>query len=238
MELVAHKQNRFQLTEAGAAILAESQEIIDAIANLKNTAGDYTKTLKGPPRLGCNQAIASRLIGPMLPKITRRYPQIVPMIKLGNTDQIQQMLDRREIDFGIVMDDGEVGKLYQTEPIYRDTFVVVKSPHFDMNTWRDHLIVSRTQTGGMSDRYFREYKKAYGKSVTPKLVIASWQVIMDLAILRNVSITKIVRDSSQNPAKGEIIFSHPDTPVELCTDKTAALLDSLPQMQEILSNHG
>ena len=183
VELVLHKQNRFQLTEAGEAILAGSHELLESISRLKDVASGHTKTLKGPMRVGCNQAIASRLLGPMLLQIEAKYPALKPVIKLGNTDQIQQMIDNLEIDFGIVLNDGEVEKLYQTTKLYSGEFIVVKSPKFSKKNPLESLIVSRTRTGGMSERYFRAYKKAYGTVIEPKLVVSSWQVIMDLAIL-------------------------------------------------------
>ena len=182
VELVIHRQNCFQLTEAGEAVKAHSVSIFESLARLKDIAGSYGKGLRGPLRLGCNEAIASKLVGPMLPKITARYPDIQPSILLGNTDRIQKMIDQGEIDFGIVMDDGEVGKTYNTTIVYKGTFVVVKSPTFQEGSLKDHLIVSRTKAGGLSDRYVREYKKAYREMVTPKMIIPSWQVIMDLAV--------------------------------------------------------
>ncbi len=182
VELVIHKQNCFQLTEAGEAVKNHSVGVFESLDQLKEIAGEYGKGLRGPIRLGCNEAIASRLIGPMLPKIARQYPEIRPSILLGNTDSIQKMIDQGEVDFGIVMDDGEVHKLYKTAKAYSGTFVVVKSPKFKDGSLKDHLIVSRTKPGGLNDRYAREYKRAYGESIVPKMVIASWQVIMDLAI--------------------------------------------------------
>ena len=182
VELVIHKQNCFQLTEAGGAILTSSDDIFDSVKRLKEAAVEHGQNLRGPLRMGCNQAIASKIIGPMLPRIAASYPEVEPSISLGNTDQIQRMIDKREIDFGIVMDDGEVNKIYKTTRIYSGTFVVVKSPKFEDKNIGDNLIVSRTKPGGMSDHYTREYKKAYGQPTNPKMVVASWQVIMDLAI--------------------------------------------------------
>lgn len=182
VELVIHRQNCFQLTEAGEAVRDYSVSIFESLGRLKDIATDFGRGLRGPLRVGCNEAIASKLIGPLLPKIATRYPDIRPSISLGNTDHVQKQIDQGEIDFGIVMDDGEVGKLYTTRRLYSGTFVVVKSPTFAGGDIKDHLIVSRTKTGGLSDRYLREYKKAYGETISPKMVVASWQVIMDLAI--------------------------------------------------------
>lgn len=182
LELIIHKQNCFQLTEAGEAVRTHSIAIFESLNQLKDIASDFGKGLRGPLRLGCNEAIASKIIGPMLPQIAAKYPEIRPSILLGNTDLIQEMIDQGDIDFGVVMDDGEVSKLYNTTKVYTGTFVLVKSPKFQDGNIQDHLIVSRTKPGGLSDRYLREYKKAYGETITPKMVIGSWQVIMDLAI--------------------------------------------------------
>jgi DNA-binding transcriptional LysR family regulator len=92
------------------------------------------------------------------------------------------MLDRYEIDMGIVVDDGEVDKLYEKKGLYSGEFVVVKARTFTKENLLENVIVSRVQKGGLSERYAREFKKAYNKEFVPKLTIPNWQVIMDLAV--------------------------------------------------------
>ncbi|MCX6119669.1 MAG: LysR family transcriptional regulator [Proteobacteria bacterium] len=184
VELILHKQNTFQLTEAGQAILAQSSDVFISIQRLTILANDYSKGLRGPLRMGCNETIASKLIAPLMSKISETYPNVKPTLHLGNTDTIQRLIDENEIDFGIVMDDGEVEKSYQTRQIFKDYFVLVSAPNYFNKSIEDNLIVSRTKPGGMSDRYIREYKKCYKKNIVPKLVVTSWQVVMDLAIRR------------------------------------------------------
>ncbi len=181
-KLILHKQNHFQLTEVGEVVKNHCNAIFSSIDSLKELAKNYGGDLRGPLRLGCNEAIASKLIAPMLPKIAQKYPLLKPTVVLGNTDSIQKYIDSGEIDFGIVMADGEVDKHFKTKTIYTESFVLVKSPVLKNAEIADHLIVSRAKVGGMSDRYLKEYKKAYHQAITPKMVIGSWQVIMDLAI--------------------------------------------------------
>jgi DNA-binding transcriptional LysR family regulator len=180
--LIVHGKNRFQLTEAGRAVVAHGVDLFARMTQLKEIAVSHATSLKGPLRFGCNQAIASRLVAPMLAKIAARHPDVEPLIELGNTDQVQHLLDRGEIDFGIVMNDGEVGTRYRVTPIFADTFVVARSPHCRSMEPATSLIVSRTKKGGISHRYLDGYKRAYGRAIRPKLVVASWQVVMDLAI--------------------------------------------------------
>ena len=182
VELVIHRKNHFQLTEAGESILGKSQELFEQISELQLTASHHLNTLQGPLRFGCNQAIASHLLGPALVAMESTHPGIKPFIKLGNTDQIQQMLMKQELDFGIVVDDGEVENHFETKKIYSDKLLVVKSPHFKKKDLFKHLIVSRTQKGGFSQKFFRQFEKFHGEPLQPKLVVPSWQVIMDFAI--------------------------------------------------------
>jgi DNA-binding transcriptional LysR family regulator len=186
VELVVHRQNHFQLTEAGEAVVAKSSSVFESIANLQATAFDHVKTLHGPLRFGCNQAIASKLIAPALVAIEKEYPGIRPQLTIGNTDQIQYQIEAREIDFGIVVDDGEVGAWYRTQKIYRGALLVVKSPSLKNSGYAENplqnLIISRTQKGGLSHLFFAEYEKQYGAAITPKMIVPNWQVTMDLAI--------------------------------------------------------
>ena len=181
IELVIHRQNHFQLTEAGEAVLEKSIAIFEAVSNIKETAVSHSKTLRGPLRLGCNPSIASQLIAPALVHIEKMHPEVRPLIKLGNTDQIQRMIDSHEVDFGIVVDDGEVESVYQTQTIYTGKLIVVKSPKFKADSFKN-LIVSRVQKGGLSQSLFKEYERTHRQPLTPKMVVSSWQVIMDLAI--------------------------------------------------------
>lgn len=220
VELVLHKQNRFQLTEAGAAILEQSQDLLNSVATLKNAVVDLDKTLQGPLRIGCNQAIASKLIGPMLVDMEAQYPGIKPEIKLGNTDQVQNMIDNLEVDFGLVLRDGEVDFRYEIKTIYRGEFIVVKSPKLAAKNPLDSLIVSRTRKGGQSQKYFEEYKKAYGKPIEPKMVVSSWQVIMDLALAGYGAalVPRFVCDDDLKRGTLTIVkHKVKSTPFELCT---------------------
>lgn len=181
VQLILHKKNSFQLTEAAEALKESCKEILQSVQNLKQSARNLTSEYIGPLRFGCNESIASKIIGPMLTRIEARFPKINPTILLGNTDKIQKLIMSGDIDFGIVMNDGEVSKFYKIIPIFEGTFTVVKSPSFSKDL-TNNLIVSRVKPGGMSERFIRAYKAAYGITLKPKIVVASWQVIMDLAI--------------------------------------------------------
>jgi DNA-binding transcriptional LysR family regulator len=182
VELTLHRQNHFQLTEAGEAVLERSRGVFDGIAGMRDAANRYHKTFHGPLRFGCNQAIAGRLIGPALVRLEAKYPGIRPEIEIGNTDHIQRKLDERAVDFGIVVDDGEVGDHYQTRKIYTGKLVIVKSPRFRPADPLRHLIVSRIQKGSLSGKFSREYEKAYGERIAPKLIVSGWQVLLDFAL--------------------------------------------------------
>src|SRR4051812_28656761 len=80
VELVIHRQNHFQLTEAGLAIFGKSHAIFEEISNLDEIASMHLKTLRGPLRLGCNQAIASHLLAPKFAKLEAKHPHIRPEI--------------------------------------------------------------------------------------------------------------------------------------------------------------
>jgi DNA-binding transcriptional LysR family regulator len=67
---------------------------------------------------------------PRSSRYQKKYPEIKPQLKMGNTDLIQRMVDSREIDYGIVVDEGEVGAIYQTQKIYTTKLLIVKSPRF------------------------------------------------------------------------------------------------------------
>ena len=63
------------------------------------------------------------------------------------------MIDSREVDFGIVVDDGEVGRVYEVKKLHTDVLLVVQSPKkMKGKSTFDNLIISRTQKGGLSQR--------------------------------------------------------------------------------------
>ena len=241
VELVIHGKNHFQLTEAGEAVLNKSSAVFEAVSELRHLASEYLNVYRGPLRLACNQAIASRLIAPALTQIGSKYPEITPVLKLGNTDQVQRMIDDQEVDFGVVVDDGEIGHLYESQKVSRGRVLVVKSPKLREKNPLEHLVVSRIQKGGLSEKYFQAYEKAYGRTLTPKLIVPSWQVIMDLAIAGYgcALVPEFLCVEALSTGKLEIV-NHKVKPVsfELCTivSKKRALPKNARALLEFLKS--
>ncbi|MDA9951674.1 LysR family transcriptional regulator [Oligoflexaceae bacterium] len=218
--LLVHGHNSFQLTETGQAIYAESFQVFDALSELKNLAEQFSDSFSGPLRLACNQSIATHLVAPAIVALERKHPKIVPQLKIGNTDQVQKMIDQREVDFGLVLNDGEIGKRYKTKNIIRDSFSVVHSPNYKERFEDSKLIISRSKKGGMSQKYSKIYKEKYGSQPDVKVEIASWEILKKLAIL-NYGYALVPSFICQNEIRSKTLKVHkhrvPPIKFSICT---------------------
>ena len=61
-----------------------------------------TERLEGELRLGASTTVAQYLLPPILARFTARYPHLDVTLASGNSDQIEQALERGTVDLGIV----------------------------------------------------------------------------------------------------------------------------------------
>lgn len=83
--------------------------------------------LEGELRLGASTTVAQYLLPPILARFTARYPHLDVTLASGNSDQIEQALERGTVDLGIVESFSHRHGLFY-DPFTEDELVLVARP--------------------------------------------------------------------------------------------------------------
>jgi len=181
-DLIAHKQNRFQLTEVGIAVFEQGQSLFSSVNDLRNIVSSYQTKFQGPIKFACQQEIASHIVGPLFNKLEKKNPQIDIQMKLGENKDMEVMLEQNIIDFALIFADNNLNKKFKHSHFLSNSLIVVKSPKLKEAKLSTHLMTTDITKGQVSYQYLQTYKKLFKTELKPKLIVSSWQVVMDLAI--------------------------------------------------------
>ena len=102
IRLFIRKGNKVYLTSAGEVLLEYSNKIINLELKLENDLNKFKENLTGKLRLGASTTIAQYVIPQVISKFHEKYPHVKLALHSGNTEQIAELLNKGEIDLGIV----------------------------------------------------------------------------------------------------------------------------------------
>jgi DNA-binding transcriptional LysR family regulator len=125
-ELVSHKKNHFELTDEGKALQENVQKIFDSVLFSKKTVENSKTEYEGTFKIGFSQSMAMSFIPGFLKIFRKKYPKVLPSIKLSNSTQLANLIKDRTVDIGIGIDDGQFLKL-ESKTLKRGKFVLVSS---------------------------------------------------------------------------------------------------------------
>lgn len=102
--LVGHERKKISLTPKGKILVSKIPALLKGVSELKEIL-DQEEKIEGYLKLGTLNSLLSHVFQKPLQQMRKKYPLITPQIKLGNSDQIITLLEKKEIDFGIMIDD-------------------------------------------------------------------------------------------------------------------------------------
>jgi DNA-binding transcriptional LysR family regulator len=119
--------SRIRLTEAGRTLLQHTEELFAVYRNLEFDMNSLTRQQGGQLQLGGSMTAAPYIIPPVLAAFHRRYEEVRVSLITGNTQQIEQALENKEIDLGIVEGHSRNASIRYTEFV-KDEIVLVSNP--------------------------------------------------------------------------------------------------------------
>ena len=102
LRLFNRKGNKIYLTPAGNVLLEYSNKISNLELKLENELNKFKEKLTGKLRLGASTTIAQYVIPQVISKFHEKFPHVKLTLHSGNTEQIADVLNKGEIDLGIV----------------------------------------------------------------------------------------------------------------------------------------
>ena len=104
VQLLDRSGRTIQLTDAGTAYLHYAQRALQDLDAGKRAIHDVQELTRGALRLGVPPTFAAYLIGPLLEKYNRRYPNITLNLIEMPQDRLEALLNDDAVDVGIGFD--------------------------------------------------------------------------------------------------------------------------------------
>ncbi|KAA0999978.1 transcriptional regulator CynR [Paraburkholderia panacisoli] len=105
VQLLDRSGRTIQLTDAGAAYVRYAQRALQDLEAGKRAIHDVQELSRGSLRLAMTPTFTAYLIGPLLEKYHRRYPNITLNILEMPQDRMEALLNEDALDVGIAFDD-------------------------------------------------------------------------------------------------------------------------------------
>jgi len=94
---------QIELTDAGKALLYQSQQIVNSFQNLTSDLADVINSKKGAITIGLPPMIGSRFFPQIISDFTATHPQIsLTLLEVGS-EKVQVGIDDGSLDIGVVM---------------------------------------------------------------------------------------------------------------------------------------
>src|SRR5882762_9121235 len=118
---------RIKLTAAGNILLQHTEALFSLYSNLEFDMNHLVGQHSGRLRLGGSMTTAPYIIPPILAAFHHKYQNVKVSITNGNTSQIEQALENKEIDLGIVEGHSRNPSIRYTV-FAKDEIVLVSNP--------------------------------------------------------------------------------------------------------------
>jgi LysR family transcriptional regulator, transcriptional activator of the cysJI operon len=127
VKLFERNGTRILLAPAGKRLLQHTEALFALYRNLEFDMSTLTRAHSGKLILGGSMTTAPYVIPPILAGFHERYREVQVSLITGNTQQIEQALEREEIDLGIVEGHSRNPSIRYTE-FMKDEIVLVSNP--------------------------------------------------------------------------------------------------------------
>ncbi|RUS49139.1 LysR family transcriptional regulator [Cohnella sp. AR92] len=121
--LLERTNKAVSLTKAGEVVLRHAKEINGQYRAMREKIGELMYYVGGPLAIGASYTFGEYALPPVLARLQREYPAILPAISIGNTAEVADRLRARQLDIGIVEGE-EFGAGLVSEKLAEDEMVV------------------------------------------------------------------------------------------------------------------
>ena len=148
-------QGRITLTPAGALAYEYAERILALTVELDTRMREMSGHAAGPLLIGASTTIAEYLLPRILGEFKAMYPGIVPRLFVANSEQVQERVAERNLDFGFIEGDSHLPSL-ANDVCCEDELQVVCAPSHPLakqsfvapRTLSEHAYISREPGSG------------------------------------------------------------------------------------------
>jgi len=128
IKLFDRNGTKINLTEAGETLLQYTNQLFTIYSSLEFDLNALNLIHKGKLRIGASTTTAQYVLPPVLAAFHKKFTDIKVTLLINNTEQIEQALQNKDIDFGIIEGQSKNASFKYTEFI-KDEIVLVASSH-------------------------------------------------------------------------------------------------------------
>ena len=126
--LLFHRQDKkISLTTEGQVLLGHAERLLADLQQAQLEMDELKGLRKGEVRIGIPSMLGSYYFPELLMAFKTRYPELKLTVEEAGTRDIQQMLDKGELDLGIIVRD-QLPQDLKAEPFLREEMVVCVAP--------------------------------------------------------------------------------------------------------------
>lgn len=174
-QLITHEKNRFQLTSEGILLLEKCKQIFTVFSEIEDAFNEADGVFKGKLSFACTHSFALSFLPPYLGELSKMWPDIELALRFGHTGMIVELVNRGEVDFGIVLDNEDFFN-FNRQVIYQGEYRLYSSKRLsNYNIAKFLLSEERRETS-----LLRQYLHRNGIEIKSCVEVSSWEVIASL----------------------------------------------------------
>ncbi|WP_179032897.1 LysR family transcriptional regulator [Paenibacillus kribbensis] len=163
------RSNKYvRLTKAGEIVYHHAQEIIRMNARMQYLVDELMNTAQGNLSIGASYTYGEYVLPHVIGKMRVQYPLIQPSITIGNTQEIERLVIRNQLDVGIIEGEFQHDHLY-IESFADDEMVIVAPPNHhlagkpqvDLSELQQEIWILREEGSGTreaAERMFAQFQ--------------------------------------------------------------------------------
>jgi DNA-binding transcriptional LysR family regulator len=124
VELFIRRGRSVELSEAGEAILPTVREVINAARLLEDNLQNINNEVGGELVIGCSTSAGKYLMPTLLSSFQRRYPAVLPRVKIMSRESVVERLLNETIPMGIASKCLEHRDL-ECAPLFEDRVILI-----------------------------------------------------------------------------------------------------------------
>lgn len=128
VRLLERTNKYVHLNKAGEIVYHHAKEIIGLYNRMEVLVDDLTNKPNGPISIGASYTFGEYVLPHIIAKMKDCYPDIQPMVKIGNTAEIAHSVMHHQLDVGIIEGHFKDEKKLEIEAFAEDFMVVVTHP--------------------------------------------------------------------------------------------------------------
>lgn len=174
-QLITHEKNKFQLTSEGLILLEKCKAVFQALTEIDDAFHETEGVYKGKFSFACTHSFALSFLPPYLKTLSHLWPNVEPILRLGHTGVIADLVKKGEVDFGIVLDNEDFST-FHTREIYRGHYSLYQAKKISKG-FSNRFILSEERR---EISLLRQYLVDLDIEINSCMEVSSWEVIASL----------------------------------------------------------